>query len=138
MERRTVMKHQTSSKPSVRRHGHEDMCDKTAAANHMNSILIAKARIYMSTHLDVPRTASSQCLFDDADIAATVKDAISCITAVPDGVLQVGVKGGWVTLRGHLENWAQREAVEHIALHSVGVRGVINSITIDENPIPAL
>jgi osmotically-inducible protein OsmY len=114
------MKHQTNSKPSVRRREHEAM------------------RIYVSTHLDAPRTVSSQCLLDDGDIAATVKDAIGCITTVPDGTVQVGVKNGWVMLRGNLDSWAEREAVERIALHSVGVRGVVNSITVDEKPVSVL
>lgn len=129
------MKHQTNNKPSARRHEHEAMRDVAAAANQMNTILMAKARIYMSTHLDVPRTASSQCILDDGDIAATVKDAIGCITTVPDGTLRVTAKNGWVTLRGNLDSWARREMVEHIALRSVGVRGVVNSITVEEKPI---
>jgi len=132
------MKHQTTIKPSVCRHKREAVRHDTAAANHMNSILIAKARIYVSSRLDAPRTASSQCVLDDADVAATVKDAIGCIATVPDGALQVGVKNGWVTLRGKLDSWEQRGSVERIALHSVGVRGVVNSITVDEKLISVL
>jgi osmotically-inducible protein OsmY len=132
------MKYQTNSKPSVRRHEHQTMRDMAAAANQMNAILVAKARIYMSTHLDVPRSASSQCVLDDGDIAATVKDAISCITTVPDGALQVSVKDGWVTLRGNLDSWAVRETVERVALHSVGVRGVVNSIRVNGKLISVL
>lgn len=132
------MRHQTNSKPSARRHEHEAMRDEAVAANHMNSIFIAKARVCISAHLDAPRTVSSQCLLDDGDIAATVKDAIASITTAPDGALQVGVENGWVMLRGNLQSWAQRETVERIALHSVGVRGVVNSITIDEKPVSAL
>lgn len=132
------MKHHTNSKRRVRRHEHETLRDEAAAANHMNSILIAKARICVSTHLDAPRTVSSQCVLDDADIATTVTDAIGCIATVPEGALQVGVRNGWVTLLGNLDNWAQREMVERIALHSVGVRGVINSITVDQKPVPVV
>lgn len=132
------MKHHTTCKPGVRRHEREIARDEAAAAHHMNSILVAKARIYMSTHLDVPRTASSQCPLNDADIAATVNDAIGCITTVPVETLQVDVKDGWVTLRGTLESRAQREAVESVVLRSAGVRGVVNSITIDKKPTPAL
>lgn len=90
----------------------------------------------VGSHLDVPRTVSSQCLLDDADIAATVKDAVGCITTVPDGTVQIEVKNGWVTLHGTLESWSQRQTVEHIAQHSVGVRGVLNLITVNENPFP--
>lgn len=132
------MKYQTNCKPSVRRHEHEAMREFRAAANHMNAILMAKARIYVSSHLDAPRTASSQCVLDDGDIATTVKDAIGCITTVPDGALQVCVKDGWVTLRGSLDNWAVRETVERVALHSVGVRGVVNSIRVDGKLISVL
>src|SRR5690242_11726139 len=88
----------------------------------------------VSSHLDVPRTLSSRCRLDDADIAATVNDAIGCITTAPAGTLQVEVKNGWVTLRGNLDSWAQRETVEHITQHSVGVRGVLNLIAVNENP----
>lgn len=132
------MKHQTNSKPSVRRHEHETMRDEAAAANQMNSILIAKDRIYLSSHLDAPRTISSQCVMDDADVASTVKDAIDCIVSMPDGVLQVAVENGWVMLRGNLDSWTQREAVEQIVLHSIGVRGVVNSITVGEKLVSVL
>src|SRR5579871_4996097 len=87
--RSPVMKYQTNNKPSVRRHEHEAMRGIAAAANYIHSALSARPRVYVSTHLDAPRTASSQCLLDDADIAATVRDAISCITTVPDRALQV-------------------------------------------------
>ena len=86
---------------------------------------------HFSSHLDVPRTASSQCVLDDADVAATVKDAISCITTAPEEAIQITVENGWVTLRGKLDSWAERDTVECIALHSVGVRGVINSMTVE-------
>ncbi len=126
------MKHQTNNKPSARRLEHETMRDEAAAANEMNSILVANARIYISSHLDAPRSVSSQCLLDDADIAATVTDAIGCITTVPEGKLKVSAKNGWVMLRGELDSWPARETVERLALHSVGVRGVVNAITVDE------
>lgn len=131
------MKHQTNCKPSVRRQNHEIMRDQALAESHVNSILVTNGRIYRSSRLDAPRTASSQCLLDDADIAATAKDAIGCMTTVPDGALQVHVTNGWATLRGNLDSWAARETVERIVLHSVGVRGVVNSITVDEKPISA-
>ena len=60
------MKYQTNNKPSVRRREHKAMRDSAAAAS-----MTAKPRIYLSTHLDAPRTASSQCLLDDADVADT-------------------------------------------------------------------
>lgn len=138
LEKTSVMKRQMNSRPTVGLREHEAMHNKTAVANRMKSVLSVKTRIYLSSHLDVPRTASSQCLLDDGDIAATVMHAIDCITSVPDGAIQVGVKNGWVMLRGDLDNWTQRESVERIALHSVGVRGVVNSITINEKPISAL
>jgi osmotically-inducible protein OsmY len=128
------MKYQTNSKPSARRLEHETMRDEAVAANQMNLIHMAQTRIYVSSHLDVPRTASSQCILDDADIAATVKDAISCITTIPDAALKVSVENGWVTLRGNLKSWALREMIERIALHSVGVRGVVNSMTVEGKP----
>lgn len=132
------MRHQRNSKPSARRHGHETMRDEAVAANHMNAILIASARIYLGSHLDAPRSVSSQCVLDNADITATVKDAIGCIATVPQGALRVSTENGWVTLRGNLDSWAQRESVERVALHSVGVRGVVNSITVEQKPVSVL
>ena len=90
------------------------------------------------SHLDIPRTASSRCVLDDADIAGTVREAIDCATMVPEGTLQVEAKNGWVTLRGRVNNWMERHSVEYIALHSVGVRGVVNSIKVKEKPTGAL
>jgi osmotically-inducible protein OsmY len=80
----------------------------------------------------------SRCVLNDADIAATVKDAIDCTTTVPEGGLQVEAKNGCVTLRGTLNSWMQRHSVEYLALHAAGVRGVVNSITVDEKPVPRL
>jgi osmotically-inducible protein OsmY len=99
---------------------------------------IPQARVNGCAHLDIPRTASSRCVLDDGDIAATVRDAIDCTTMVPEGALQVEAKNGWVTLRGTLNSWLQRHSVEYLALHAVGVRGVVNSITVEEKPIPIL
>ncbi len=129
------MKHQTNNKPSARRLEHETLRDEAMAANQLNSIPQGNARIHLSSHLDAPRSVSSQCLLDDADIAATVTDAIGCITTAPEGKLKVSAKNGWVMLRGELESWPQREIVERLALHSVGVRGVVNAITVDEKPV---
>lgn len=112
--------------------------DKTVSANQMDAILFANARVHLSSHLDAPRSVSSQYFMDDADIAATVRDAIDCITKVSDGALQVDARNGWVTLRGTLGDWARRECVERIVLHSFGVRGVLNSITVDERLIPII
>jgi len=94
------------------------------------------APIWFSSHLDAPRTVSGRCLMDDADIAATVKDAISCVTTVPEGTVEVCVQNGWVTLRGTLGDWAQRECIEHLILHSFGVRGIVNSTTVEEKTRP--
>jgi osmotically-inducible protein OsmY len=123
------MKYRTNGKPSVRRHAHEAARGLAAAAS-----MTARPRIYLSTHLDTPRTASSQCLLDDADIADTLKDAIGCITTIPMERLQVSVKDGWTTLGGTVESWAARDMIARIALRTVGVRGLINSITVNEIP----
>jgi osmotically-inducible protein OsmY len=67
---------------------------------------------------------------DDADIAKSALNALQWHVAVPDGVVKVLVKDGWVTLSGEVE-WAfQRKAAEKSVRYLRGVTGLSNLITV--------
>jgi osmotically-inducible protein OsmY len=66
----------------------------------------------------------------DADIAKAAVDALRWSTTVPDERIKVSVSRGWVTLEGEV-NWRyQQEAAEQAIRRLIGVRGVLNEITV--------
>lgn len=66
----------------------------------------------------------------DTDIAQTVINALRWRTTVPDERIKASVTKGWVTLEGEVEWHYQKEAAEESVRYLVGVRGVINQITV--------
>ena len=58
-------------------------------------------------------------------VVATLEDA-----GMPDGAVWVGVKTGWVTLRGQVDWDTQRIAATMLIRDLVGVRGVTNTLTV--------
>ncbi len=55
---------------------------------------------------------------------------------VPHGSVQVTVADGWVTLTGEVRHHFQRQAAQHAVGRVPGVLGVMNGITLTEEPIP--
>jgi osmotically-inducible protein OsmY len=66
----------------------------------------------------------------DADIARAVVDALEWKVSVPGERIKASVSKGWVTLEGDVDWNYQREAAEEAVRHLLGVRGVMNQITI--------
>jgi len=131
-----IVKTRTDRKPCRRTYVRRWARDEALAANAFDSIVTSRGHACILARANTPRTISTQCLKADQDIAATVTDAIACITTVPKDALRIGVQNGWVILNGTLGDLAQRATVEHVVLHSAGVRGVVNSIKIGAKPIP--
>jgi osmotically-inducible protein OsmY len=71
---------------------------------------------------------------NDTDIAAAAVNAIKWHTSIPDEKVTVTVRNGWVTLEGQLQWNFQRAAVRSAVSNLVGVKGVVNNITIEPTP----
>jgi len=66
----------------------------------------------------------------DSEIAQTAITALGLNSLVPDGKVKVEVEDGWVTLTGEVD-WAYQFASAEQCMHPlIGVKGLINHITI--------
>jgi len=79
---------------------------------------------------DVIVRLPSSSELDDTQIAAAVRDALQCDVCVPDQRIQSTVTGGYVTLKGNVENCAQREEAARAVRNLAGVRGIVNLIAV--------
>jgi osmotically-inducible protein OsmY len=71
----------------------------------------------------------------DTEIAEAVKNALRWNSAVNDDQIEVKVDNGWVYLDGKAEWEFERKSAQHSVENLVGVRGVINNISIKPKPI---
>jgi osmotically-inducible protein OsmY len=67
----------------------------------------------------------------DTEIAQAVRRALEWDVFVPDEKISSTVSDGWVTLEGALDRWSQRDDAERAVRNLIGVRGVINKITLN-------
>ena len=68
----------------------------------------------------------------DTGLARAAADAIEVLTTVPQESIKVTARNGWLHLEGTLHYQHQRDTVEAVTRHLPGVRGVIDSISIEE------
>lgn len=68
----------------------------------------------------------------DTGLARAAADAIGVLTTVPQESIKVTARNGWLHLEGTLNHQHQRDTVEDVTRHLPGVRGVIDSISIEE------
>lgn len=66
----------------------------------------------------------------DTDIAQAAVTALKWKTSVPDNRIKVSVSKGWITLEGDVDWHYQREAAEEAVRPLLGVRGVLNEVTV--------
>lgn len=66
----------------------------------------------------------------DPDIATDAVRALERNVSVPDHLIKVMVKKGWLTLEGRLDWVFQKEAAEQAVRYLPGVRGLTNNIEI--------
>lgn len=71
---------------------------------------------------------------NDTDLTERVLNALKWNVYVPSDKIKPIVRDGWVSLEGAVHWYYQKAAAEGAVRHMHGVRGVINSITID-NPV---
>lgn len=73
----------------------------------------------------------------DIEIATAVKDALKWNTAVKEDLIKVKVDDAWVYLDGTAEWGYQKRAAEYAVRDLLGVRGVINRISVKTQLIDA-
>jgi osmotically-inducible protein OsmY len=73
----------------------------------------------------------------DSDLALAIVNALKWDTAVSTDKLEVAVSRGFVTLKGQVDHYFQREAAERVVQRLAGVKVVNNMITVASHPAPA-
>lgn len=73
----------------------------------------------------------------DEEVAQAVRNALRWDTLVPDERIMSTVSGGVVTLEGDVDTWTQRADAEKAVQRLIGVRNVINRITVAARPVNA-
>ena len=71
----------------------------------------------------------------DGEIAAAAINQITWNATIPNGMANVTVRNGWITLQGEFEWWHEKNAAEEAVRHVSGVKGVTNLITLKPKPI---
>ena len=66
----------------------------------------------------------------DEEIAWAVLDALRWDVIVPDDRIEVKVSNGWVTLKGTVDYKYEHAAAEDAVRNLIGVKGILNRITI--------
>ncbi len=72
----------------------------------------------------------SDSKLSDEEIAARAVHAIKWESATPNGVVQVSVHNGWITLTGKVGQYFHKYSAEHSIHKLTGVRGVTNNIEV--------
>lgn len=86
--------------------------------------------------IEVQLTSTNE--YTDEAIARAAVDALASNVVVPEDKIKVKVEDGWVTLSGEVEWNYQREEAERAICSLLGIRGVINLITIKSSVSPSL
>jgi len=73
----------------------------------------------------------------DADIALSASNALKWDAVVPKDSIQVVVENGWVTLKGEVEWRYQKTSAETAVHHLIGVKGIVNEVTIKQRVMPS-
>jgi osmotically-inducible protein OsmY len=74
---------------------------------------------------------------NDADIAAAAVRALEWDAFVPIDKIDVTVSKGWVTLKGEVEWWYQKQDAERVVSRLQGVKGVSNLIVVKPSSTPS-
>jgi osmotically-inducible protein OsmY len=70
----------------------------------------------------------------DDDLAQSAKAALDANDLVPKGKIRVDVSDGRVSMSGNVHHHYERQAAEHVIHHLHGVAGVIDDVTVSQDP----
>jgi osmotically-inducible protein OsmY len=110
----------------------DSYADKWRAETVVGRVSGVKA---VANELEVKLPVGSQR--PDPEIARAVLDALKWNILVPHESIKVTVENGWVTLRGTVDWFYQKEEADRTVRNSTGVKGVSNLITVAAKPTPS-
>jgi osmotically-inducible protein OsmY len=70
----------------------------------------------------------------DDDLAQSAKTALDANGLVPEGKIRIDVSDGRVAMSGNVHHHYERQAAEHVIRHLRGVAGVIDNVTVSQDP----
>lgn len=85
--------------------------------------------------LEVRLPSSSQR--PDPELARVAVEALKWNILVPHDRIQVIVEDGWITLKGEVDWFYQKEEAERTVRNLAGIKGVSNVITVAAKPAPS-
>jgi osmotically-inducible protein OsmY len=89
----------------------------------------------VANDLEVKLPSSSQR--PDPEIARAVVDGLKWNVLVPHENIKATVENGWVTLRGDVDWYYQKEEAERTVRNITGVKGVSNLVMVQKRPTPS-
>jgi osmotically-inducible protein OsmY len=110
----------------------DSYADKWRAERVVSKITGVKAVV---NELEVRLPSSSQRT--DPEIARAAVNALQWNVLVPHDRIQVVVEDGWITLRGEVDWYYQKEEAERTVRNITGIKGVSNLITVAAVPTPS-
>jgi osmotically-inducible protein OsmY len=109
----------------------DSYADKWRAERTVSQVKGVKA-VVNEVKVKLPSTSQRP----DPDLARAVVNALRWNILVPHDRIQVVVEDGWVTLKGEVDWYYQKEEAERSVRTLTGVKGVSNLITVAAQPIP--
>ena len=110
----------------------DSYADKWRAERVVSKVKGVKAVV---NELEVRLSSSSQRT--DPEIARAAVNALQWNVLVPHDRIQVAVEDGWITLRGEVDWYYQKEEAERTVRNITGIKGVSNLITVAAVPTPS-
>ena len=99
------------------------------AAFHVRGVHAVANEIEVRLHTSAERT--------DSDLALAALNAFKWDAVIPTDQLEVTVSHGYVTLKGQVDWYFQREAAQRVVQRLAGVKSINNLITVVAHPTPA-
>ena len=110
----------------------DSYADKWRAERVVSKVKGVKAVV---NELEVKLSSSSQR--PDPEIARAAVNALQWNALVPHDRIKVVVEDGWITLRGEVDWYYQKEEAERTVRNITGIKGVSNLITVAAVPAPS-
>ncbi|HZB27462.1 MAG TPA: BON domain-containing protein [Gemmatimonadales bacterium] len=98
--------------------------------------VVSKVRGVKAVVNDMEVKLPSNARRPDPELARAAVNALQWNILVPDDKIQVIVENGWITLKGEVPWFYQREEAERAVRNLAGVKGVSNLITVALRPTP--
>jgi osmotically-inducible protein OsmY len=98
--------------------------------------VVSKVRGVKAVANDVEVKLPSHARRPDPELARAAVNALQWNILVPHDKIQVIVEDGWITLKGEVPWFYQREEAERAVRNLAGVKGVSNLITVALSPTP--